>query len=65
MLSIQDNKKIDNIGSDKQIEYNKALFNCKLVKKKFIGRSSRYLYVFADSIIINKEQFKKKPDRML
>jgi hypothetical protein len=40
------------------------LLSCKVTRKKFFGFSYRFLYVFVDTIIINKEALRKKPDRV-
>lgn len=36
------------------LEKQDYIFHCKIVKKKLIGSSNRYLFLFENKIIINK-----------
>lgn len=36
------------------IDYGKCKFECQVTKKKFLGLSKRFLYIFEQQIIINK-----------
>ena len=56
------------------LDYTKCKFECIVSKKKFLGTTKRYLYIFDNQIVFNKvhigfipskEQKKKKPDSML
>lgn len=48
------------------------VFQCKVSKKKFLGTATRYLFIFAEYVVINKvssicynkEHNKKKADRV-
>ena len=33
---------------------HEIIFQCKIIKKKMIGKTSRYLSLYPDSIVINK-----------
>lgn len=40
------------------------LFQCKVAKKKFLGPSPRYCFVFSTCLVINKDNNRKKADRL-
>ncbi|CAD8177070.1 unnamed protein product [Paramecium octaurelia] len=40
------------------------LYQCRLYKKKFLGSSPRYFYVFLDKAVVNKESNRKRADRV-
>ena len=37
-----------------EVDYEKCVYSCTILRKKFLGVSSRYLYLFADQIAICK-----------
>ncbi|CAD8111067.1 unnamed protein product [Paramecium sonneborni] len=39
-------------------------FQCRLFKKKFLGTSTRFLYIFMDKVVVNKESNRKRTDRV-
>ena len=41
-------------STDLSIDYSKSLIECVVTKKKFLGHSKRYMYVFEREIVINK-----------
>ncbi|CAD8080155.1 unnamed protein product [Paramecium primaurelia] len=40
------------------------LYQCRLFKKKFLGNSPRYFYIFLDKAVVNKESNRKRADRV-
>ncbi|CAD8082713.1 unnamed protein product [Paramecium sonneborni] len=47
------------------IDYEQCLFQCKTKKKILIGKENRFLYVFEDRLVINKNQSKGNPARVI
>ncbi|CAK81497.1 unnamed protein product (macronuclear) [Paramecium tetraurelia] len=37
------------------VDYKKCIYNCLLIKQKFIGRGPRYIYLFKNQICIGKD----------
>ncbi|CAK73954.1 unnamed protein product (macronuclear) [Paramecium tetraurelia] len=47
------------------IDYEQCLFQCKTKKKQLIGKENRFIYVFEDRLIINRNQNKGDPARVI
>ena len=47
------------------INYNEALFNCILYRKKVFRKIERYFYIFEDKIVANMKPGKTKPKRII
>ncbi|CAD8131531.1 unnamed protein product [Paramecium pentaurelia] len=45
------------------VDYEKCIYNCLLIKQKFIGRGPRYIYLFKNQICIGKSPFVQIPER--
>ncbi|KAL4445086.1 hypothetical protein ABPG74_018814 [Tetrahymena malaccensis] len=46
-------------------DYSQCLFEVRLTKKGFLGQSTRYVYCTKNSIVVAKEPYQKKPDKII